>query len=215
MSWDDIRHIASDQGLLPRLDQPETLLLGPGDRADVELLVGDQDIAIDNRAWSLNGGPSYEAVETLIEVQVNEPAGPPSPGDYPFTGETVTPDPKYTDILYALSGSDRTGVWLINGERFPAVTIQQLEFGQEAIIEVRNLSPTEHPFHLHGLNFEVLSINGTPPAYRTIEDTINLRIRDQLRIRVIADNPGFWMTHCHILPHAEDGMMTLLEVGAP
>ena len=96
-----------------------------------------------------------------------------------------------TDILYVLSGSDRTGVWLINGERFPAVTIQQLEFGQEAIIEVRNLSPTEHPFHLHGLNFELLSINGTPPAYRTIEDTINLRIRDQVRLRVIADNQVF------------------------
>ena len=153
LSWDDIRHIASDQGLLPRLDQPETILLGPGDRADVELLVGGQDIAIDNRAWSLNGGPSYEADETLIEVLVNGPAEPPAPGDYPFTGEAVTPDPTYTDILYVLSGSDRTGIWLINGERFPAVTIKQLEFGQEAIIEVRNLSPTEHPFHLHGLNF--------------------------------------------------------------
>jgi FtsP/CotA-like multicopper oxidase with cupredoxin domain len=31
-------------------------------------------------------------------------------------------------------------------------------------------------------------------------------------LKLHANNPGFWMTHCHILPHAGDGMMTVLEV---
>ena len=44
-----------------------------------------------------------------------------------------------------------------------------------------------------------------------MEDTINLAVRDTLRLRVVADNPGEWMVHCHILEHAES-MMTVLRV---
>ncbi len=40
----------------------------------------------------------------------------------------------------------------------------------------------------------------------------NGAIRDRVRLKVLADNPGDWMTHCHILPHAGDGMMTVLRV---
>ena len=39
-----------------------------------------------------------------------------------------------------------------------------------------------------------------------------MRIRERVRLRIVADNPGDWMSHCHILPHAEDGMMTVLRV---
>ncbi len=40
----------------------------------------------------------------------------------------------------------------------------------------------------------------------------NGAIRDRVRLKVLADNPGDWMTHYHILPHAGDGMMTVLRV---
>ncbi len=51
-----------------------------------------------------------------------------------------------------------------------------------------------------------------PPPYETIEDTVNVGIRQTLRLKLVADNPGGWMTHCHILPHAGGGMMTVLRV---
>ncbi|MCB9645447.1 MAG: multicopper oxidase domain-containing protein [Deltaproteobacteria bacterium] len=92
------------------------------------------------------------------------------------------------------------------------MTIHELPVGQPRIIEVRNLSPSEHPFHTHGMSFEVLSINGQAPAARRVEDTLNLGIRDAVRLLVRPEVPGDWMTHCHILPHAEDGMMTVLRV---
>jgi len=63
--------------------------------------------------------------------------------------------------------------WLINGEAYPDVTIPEVALGEVAIVEVRNLSATEHPFHLHGLAFEVLSVDGVAPAVRTTEGTIN------------------------------------------
>ena len=88
----------------------------------------------------------------------------------------------------------------------------QVSAGQAVVIEARNLSAVEHPLHLHGLAFELLSLNGVAPTARTVEDTLNLRARDRARLLLTPTEPGFWMVHCHILEHEEGGMMTVLEV---
>ena len=100
----------------------------------------------------------------------------------------------------------------MNGETFPDVTMPSVDLGEEVVIEVRNVSPADHPFHLHGHAFEVLSVDGLPPPVRTVEDTVDVGVRSVVRLLLLADNPGVWMTHCHVLPHAEGGMMTMLEV---
>jgi len=79
-------------------------------------------------------------------------------------------------------------------------------------LEIRNISNAEHPFHLHGLVFEIISRNGIPVTEREMSDTINIPLYDRARLKVHADNPGEWMAHCHILPHAYGGMMTVLVV---
>ena len=150
-----------------------------------------------------------------MPVVVEGTAAAPAGLAWPFSGAAPTPDPGTTDVTYVFSGSRETDVWLINGEVFPEVTIAETDLGETIIIEVRNLSPAEHPYHLHGLRFEVLSVNGEPPPYRLVEDTINVSVYGTVRLRVVADNPGDWMSHCHILPHAEGGMMTVLRVRAP
>lgn len=215
LRWPGLRQIGSDQGLLAALATPESIVLGPGDRAEAEWLLGGEGFSVVTEPWSLNGGPALGDPVELVQVQLQEPAPAPQGLAWPFSGEAPGLDPGYADILYQFQGSDRTGVWLINGERFPNVTVEEVPFDAEVVLEVRNLSPTEHPFHLHGLAFEVLSINGAPPPRYMLEDTLNLRIRDRVRLRVRADNPGDWMTHCHILPHADDGMMTVLRVLEP
>lgn len=212
ISHPDLTQIGSDQGLLPEARAPVRLLLAPGDRADLEWRIGETGFSVVAQPYSLNGGPAFGEPEEVLRVVVEDPAPAPQSAPWPFPAGEVTPDPGHTDILYALAGSDRTRRWLINGETFPNVTIERIPLGSEAIVEIRNVSPSEHPFHLHGLSFEVLSVNGVPPDVRTVEDTYNLRIRDRVRVRVLADNPGDWMTHCHILPHAEEGMMTVLRV---
>jgi len=208
-----LRVIASDQGFLPALQTPDRIVLGPGDRVELEWLIGREGFALTSAPYSLNGGSTLGDDIVLFNVDVDVPAEPPSGLAWPFTGGRVSVDPGAPDIVYVLTGSDRTNAWLINGESFPDVTIETLALGEDAIIEVRNLSPTEHPFHIHGNPFEVLSINDQPVAYQHIEDTVNVRIRDTLRLRLRTDNPGDWMTHCHILPHAEAGMMTVLRIG--
>lgn len=207
LSW-----IGSDQGLLPSRQSPARMLIGPGDRADVEISVGMNDIVFEADPYSLNGGDAWGEASELMRIEVDTPAPAPAPLAWPFPGGSVTPDPGYADIVYAMAGSDRTRDWMINGERFPNVTIESLALGSTAFIDVTNLSPSEHPFHMHGLEFEVVSVNGSAPAFRTVEDTLLLAVRDRVRLRVEANNPGDWMTHCHILPHATDGMMTVLRV---
>ena len=212
LRWPNLRIIAGDQGLLAQMQRPERVVLAPGDRVEALLYVTNQDFVIMTDDYSLNGGDTYREAKPLINVVVQNPQTQTATVTWPFSEARPTSDPGHTDIVYAFAGSDRTGQWFINGEQFPNITIETIPLGQTRVIEVRNLSPTEHPFHLHGMEFEVLSVNGRSPEFRRIEDTITLKIRDRVRLLLHANNPGDWMTHCHILPHAGDGMMTILRV---
>jgi FtsP/CotA-like multicopper oxidase with cupredoxin domain len=211
LSWPGIRQIASDQGLLAVLREPSRIVLAPADRADVELLIGEEGFSIMGGTYTLFGDAARED-EALFEIVVTEPTTTPNGANWPFSGQTPTADPAHTDILYMFQGAPETGEWFINGEQFPNVTVEELALNDVAIIEVRNLSPTEHPFHLHGHGFEVLSVGGEPVADFTFEDNFNIPIRSNIRIRLLADNPGDWMTHCHILAHPAGGMMTVLRI---
>jgi FtsP/CotA-like multicopper oxidase with cupredoxin domain len=207
-----LRQIGADQGLLAAPSTPESVLLVPGDRAEFEWLPSQEGFSLWTQPHSLNGGPSVGEPVELVRVRIVDPAPAREPLAYEWSNRTPTQDPGHTDVVYALSGSDRYAGWLINGEAFPDVTVREVGLGTAPIVEVRNVSPTAHPFHMHGLVFEVLSINGVAPETQLFEDNLNVGVRDVVRLRVLADNPGDWMTHCHILPHAEQGMLTVFRV---
>jgi FtsP/CotA-like multicopper oxidase with cupredoxin domain len=71
----------------------------------------------------------------------------------------------------------------------------------------------DHPFHLHGFQFQVLDRNGVPEPFRAWKDTVNVPKGEIVRFIVqYTDYPGRWMFHCHILDHEDHGMMGILEV---
>jgi FtsP/CotA-like multicopper oxidase with cupredoxin domain len=209
---EDLSIIGFDQGLLAAERRGDRVILAPGDRAELAWTLGETTVVLNTSPYSLNGGAALGDATPLLDLQPSGEAHRPEPLFWPFTGDRPSVDPGRTDALFAFAGSDRTGRWRINGETYPDVTVQRVALDQLAVLDVRNLSPTEHPFHLHGMPFEVLSINGVAPSHQRLEDTLLLRIRDRARLLISADNPGDWMTHCHILPHAADGMMTMLRV---
>lgn len=201
----DVRVVGNDQGVLAA--PTDSVLLGPGDRAALEFLPGSEPIEVMSGSHSLSG-PGMEHHDQLLFTLVpsgSEASADPLPFD--FSGEAATPDPGTTDVLYTFQGGAHTEQWAINGEQYPDVTVETLQSGGTYVIEVRNLSPTEHPFHLHGLEFEVLG-----SEEKRVEDTLNVPIRGSVRLLVEANNVGDWMAHCHILPHAHGGMMTVLRV---
>jgi FtsP/CotA-like multicopper oxidase with cupredoxin domain len=199
--------------MLSELSTPEKIVLSPGDRAEFEILVNENQ-ALNLLPYSLNGGEAFGPTNRLASIEVSTGSEVASTLDWPFLSLDSSVDPGTTDILWTFTGDPRTGQWEMNGETFPDVSIPELELNQAAIIEIRNMSATEHPFHLHGHAFEILSMNGVAPAQAQFEDTINIPIRGTLRARLLATNPGDWMAHCHILTHAEGGMMTVLRIGA-
>ncbi len=65
---------------------------------------------------------------------------------------------------------------------------------------------------MHGHVFRVLTRNGRPEAYRPWADTVLLDPDSRAEIAFVADNPGDWMLHCHVLEHQASGMMAVVRV---
>jgi len=79
--------------------------------------------------------------------------------------------------------------------------------GESVILAIRNDTAFAHPIHLHGHTFRVLTRNGKPAPDRPWQDTVLLTVDGEVEIAFVADNPGDWMLHCHILEHQKSGMM--------
>lgn len=84
--------------------------------------------------------------------------------------------------------------------------------GEGVLIKIANEGGGDHPFHIHGHTFRVLSKNGIPlkgsPVYL---DTLLTKKDDIYEVYLEADNPGLWMAHCHDLSHASMGMSMMLN----
>jgi FtsP/CotA-like multicopper oxidase with cupredoxin domain len=204
--WPKALWIGGEQGYFGTAKSMDDLLLAPGDRAVILDLGGDKDVFM--QPYSNHGGTTWENDLSLFSISGSSYAQPMLSEFI----ETPSADPQTTDAVLVLQGNPYTNSWYINGSQFPEIEPIRWRYGHTGVLEVRNLSPTEHPFHLHGLLFEVLSINGVPPEQKQIEDTINIEIYQSVRLLITADNIGQWMAHCHILPHGEGGMMTVFEV---
>jgi FtsP/CotA-like multicopper oxidase with cupredoxin domain len=88
-----------------------------------------------------------------------------------------------------------------------------VKVGELQVWDVINDTLMDHPFHLHGFFFQVVSVNAEPPAFRSWEDTVNVPPKSRVRIAWLPDDrPGEWMYHCHILEHHASGMMGHFEV---
>lgn len=72
--------------------------------------------------------------------------------------------------------------------------------------------PMQHPIHLHGQRFLVLSVDGIPNENLVWKDTILVPTGKSVDILVDMTNPGKWMAHCHIAEHLSDGMMFMFNV---
>jgi FtsP/CotA-like multicopper oxidase with cupredoxin domain len=85
--------------------------------------------------------------------------------------------------------------------------------GSSQVITLRNRSAFPHPMHLHGHHFRVLARNGASTLYAPWQDTVLVMPRESVEIGFVADNPGNWLFHCHVLEHHAAGMSAVVKVG--
>ncbi|HEY5635405.1 MAG TPA: multicopper oxidase family protein [Burkholderiales bacterium] len=111
--------------------------------------------------------------------------------------------------------SFRGMAWTVNGEAMKGhdhEPMLQLKHGRSTVLSMLNDTRFYHPIHLHGHVFRVLSVDGRPRPHREWRDTVLMAPGERTEIAFVADNPGKWMFHCHILEHQEAGMMAVIEV---
>lgn len=109
--------------------------------------------------------------------------------------------------LCAVNGASMTGNNPDN--RPPMLT---LAHGRTAILTFRNETAWWHPMHLHGHSFKVLARDGAPVPHAVWGDTVPVAPHEVVEIAFVADNPGDWMLHCHVMDHQAAGLMAVLRV---
>jgi FtsP/CotA-like multicopper oxidase with cupredoxin domain len=130
--------------------------------------------------------------------------------------ELVLPDGQTLRYADGLCLSDRT-FWAINRRSWPEDGQGRLppplfdaRLGRTLLLELVNTTPHQHPIHLHGHFFKVLNgRRGAPPHWA---DTVLLGPKDRVQVAFVADRPGDWMLHCHVIEHQETGMMGIYRV---
>ncbi len=212
------RIIGTDGGLIPSPVTVTDVLLATADR--IELAVGPfvegEVLAVESLAYNRRS-IAFPKTERFATVRVGPAA--PSRALLPetlrrieplVTGPVAPTREVHLSVKVGLRGMD----FLINHEKHhqdAPVTVGELQ-----VWDVINDSMMDHPFHLHGFFFQVLSVNDQPPAFLSWEDTVNVPPRSRVRIAWMPDDrPGEWMYHCHILEHHEAGMMAHFEVVRP
>ncbi len=117
-------------------------------------------------------------------------------------------------MMMGMMGGHGMG-WSINGisasghDMSPMIALAR---GSSCILAIRNETAWYHPIHLHGHSFRVITRNGQPTRDREWLDTVLIPPRQTAEIAFVADNPGDWMFHCHILDHQDSGMMAVIRV---
>ena len=215
--------IGTDGGLQETPETSETLLITPGERADVIVApTGPSGGTLVLRAMLYNrgyGSVEYRNVEDVLTIAFTDQPALPRP-KMPAAGRAfAVPNlagATRVDVLLTLlrAGPDGKPAFLVNGVPFWNAKPYMARVGETQVWTVKNESKFAHPFHLHGFFFLALDEKFEPIHPMGWKDTLNVPVDGAIRFVVVFDErPGMWMFHCHILDHADGGLMGHVHVG--
>jgi FtsP/CotA-like multicopper oxidase with cupredoxin domain len=210
-------HVGSDGGLFEAPVEVSEILVASGER--VELLVRGsgrpgsrarlQALPYD-RYIPQTRPADWNATRDLLAVQYSaEPpvTAPPIPQRLRRVPPLDTAAATVRRVMTMSQG-------FINGRTMDMTRVDaEARLGDTEIWEIENVVGMDHPFHLHGFQFQLLDRDGVPEPFAAWKDTVNVPRRSSVRFIVRFDShPGMWMFHCHILSHEDAGMMGVLRV---
>ncbi|MFZ7754765.1 multicopper oxidase family protein [Bacillus thuringiensis] len=219
----DIKVIATDGQPIndPKVIKDKVISIAPGERYDIEFTANKtgkwyvEDHSKNKGAKGMKAVIEYDGSkemkdkadekEKLPKVDIMK-YGTKKLGSFPLNQEyTATYN---MDLNTQMNGNEM--VYTINGKVFPDIDPIQVKKGDLVKVKLVNRSKMDdHPMHLHGHFFQVLSKDGKPiEGSPIVKDTLNLRPGEEYEVAFVADNPGEWMFHCHDLHHASAGMVT-------
>lgn len=225
----DFNIIGSDGGLLSTTQTTNSLLLSPGERADV--LVDFSAVTVGTEIYlqsnSFNGGDSqgsesFKILKFKVTEQITETFTIPTSlavfTQIPSSQSTKT---RSFDIANNHSGGhggmnmgSSSSIHKIGGKSFDMDRIDEtVTAGTTEIWEFDNSAGADlHPMHLHGIHFQVLSRVGGRgiilPHETGWKDTVLCMPNESVKIiMTFPNNLGKFAFHCHNLEHEDSGMM--------
>lgn len=117
----------------------------------------------------------------------------------------------------SICGSIGYSFWAINKIPYPGDTpdptapIAELKLGRTYLLNLENVTPHAHPIHLHGMNFKAIASNKRA-VQPLVSDTYLVLPDEKVQLALVADNPGDWVFHCHIIEHQKTGMTGYFRV---
>jgi FtsP/CotA-like multicopper oxidase with cupredoxin domain len=217
--------IGVDGGLQEEPVTSSTLLITTGERVDAILApTGKPGSTLVVRAMLYNrgyGSVQYRDVEELLTIQFTDEA-PLPPKKLPAIHRTIVPPSTAgatrVPVILTLppAGQDGKSEFRVNGVPYWEAAPFVAGLGETQIWDIKNDTEWDHPFHLHGYFFIALDEKDQPIRPLAWKDTVNIPMKTTARFLILFDErPGEWMFHCHILDHAEGGLMGTVQVGPP
>jgi len=199
---------------------PAGFVLAPGNRLDLDVTIPSAQRGTRLPVVDRFTRQSIPLAEIDVGNEIVETPRFVSPADahVPRWESSRSSPPRIEYRLNARAGGPFGIEWTINDQAFDHAhqaahhVVQTLPIGEWNKLRFTNQSSRLHPMHIHGMFFKVLARNGQPVDEAHWRDTVLLRGKDTVDIGVVPLGEGRWMLHCHILEHAESGMMTLVEV---
>ncbi len=142
----------------------------------------------------------------FIVVHPKNPRFMPVDRDFVFLLNAYDVDPgSYTPKVSTMLDFN---LWTWNSRAFPGIDPLVCRLDDRVRIRIGNLTMTNHPIHLHGVDFEVTGTDGgwVPKSARWPEVSIDIAVGQMRAIEFIANAPGDWAFHCHKAHHTMNAM---------
>ena len=219
-------HAVSFDGIRrSRIERTESLLIAPGQRADVLVQAGEAGTyafaAIANdQGYASPVGPLASIV---VEGEPLTKSLPASLGEAPhitIRDDEVTNTRRITlsveEPEFPPAANYQEFAYLVCGRRFdPNRVDQRIPLGAVEEWTVVNEHDNDHIFHIHTNPFQLVTINGEKLAEPNWRDTVVVPRKGSVTFRTrFLDFTGRFVHHCHMMNHEELGMMQVVEVYA-
>lgn len=218
-------HPVIDPVLWPGPEAP--LVLGCGQRVDLAIRVPGQEGAELVLQNDQPGGPRVLLRLRAVGADLGHDLGDLAPLAANPLPEPDLADAEVLEFVFGWSPSDAPvndgfcgslgyTFWSINRVAWPGDAsgtgpLAELRLGRTYILRLRNESPNDHPIHLHGMVFKPLRSNRREVSGNWV-DTAMLLAEETMEVALVADNPGDWAFHCHVIEHQKTGLTAYLRV---
>ncbi|MEC4748492.1 multicopper oxidase family protein [Methylomicrobium sp. Wu6] len=189
--------------------------LAPGNRLDLDLVIPKEAagklLVVSNRFGRSQQTLAFldVATKTVVKTPTFEP---PKAAHFPAWTEALAAPVAHEFILNAERGGPYGISWTIDGKIGHENVAATLPYGKFSRLRYTNKSGRLHPMHLHGQFFKLLAVDGEPAQENFWRDTLLVGPKQSVDVGLVPLDKGLWANHCHILEHAEAGMMSTFKV---